>query len=203
MERYNRQILLPEIGQEGQERLKKARVLIVGVGGLGCPIALYLAGAGVGTIGLIDNDTVSASNLQRQVLYTEAEIGLPKAVQAQKHLQALNSESDIKAYPTRLTAGNAEEIIEQYDIIVDGCDNFETRYLINDVCVRLDKIYVYGAIRDFDGQISVFNYKGIPGLIGCAEANEVVKIICGYGDVMSGKLWYINLKTLETYTILL
>ena len=230
MERYNRQILLPEIGQEGQERLKKERVLIDCVGGLGCPIALYLAGAGVGTIGLIDNDTVSASNLQRQVLYTEAEIGLPKAVQAQKHLQALNSESDIKAYPTRLTVGNAEEIIKQYDIIVDGCDNFETRYLINDVCVRLDKIYVYGAIRDFDGQISVFNYKGgktyrdlfpdeaemlsmpqpskgvigfIPGLIGCAEANEVVKIICGYGDVMSGKLWYINLKTLETYTILL
>ncbi len=230
MERYNRQILLPEIGQEGQERLKKARVLIVGAGGLGSPIALYLAGAGVGTIGLIDDDTVSASNLQRQVLYTEAEIGLPKAIQAQKHLKALNSELDIRAYPVRLTDENAEEIIKQYDIVADGCDNFKTRYLINDACVRLDKTYVYGAIRAFDGQVSVFNYKGgktyrdlfpneaemlsmpqppkgvigfTPGLIGCAEANEVVKIICGYGDIMSGKLWYIDLKTLETYTILL
>ena len=231
MERYNRQLLLPEIGEEGQARLKAARVLIVGVGGLGSPIALYLAGAGIGTIGLIDNDTVSENNLQRQVLYTEAEIGLPKAIQAQKRLEALNSNIRINAYPTRLTPDNAKEIIADYDIIVDGCDNFATRYLIDDTCAILNKVYVYGAIRAFEGQVSVFLYdksgkryrdlypdekemlsmphppKGVmgvtPGLVGCAEANEVIKIICGYGDILAGKLWQINLKTMETYTILL
>ena len=228
--RYNRQIILPEIAEEGQEKLKDARVLIVGVGGLGSPIALYLAGAGVGTIGLVDDDVVSESNLQRQVLYTEQEVGLPKAIQAQKHLQCLNGTLQIHAYPTRLTAENAETIFADYDIIVDGCDNFATRYLINDTCVRLNKVYVYGAIRAFDGQVSVFNYqngknyrdlfpdesemvsmppppKGVlgltPGVIGCIEAGEVIKIICGYGEVLSGKLWHIDLKTMESYTILL
>lgn len=227
MERYNRQLILPEIGEEGQARLKQARVLIVGVGGLGSPIALYLTGAGVGNIGLVDDDVVSETNLQRQVIYREDEVGLSKALQAQKHLQALNSEVNIEAYPVRLTYENAESIIAQYDIVVDGCDNFATRYLINDTCVRLNKVYVYGAIRAFDGQVSVFNYRGgktyrdlfpdeaemlsmphplkgvmgfTPGLIGSAEANEVVKIICGYGEVLSGKLWHIDLKTLETYT---
>lgn len=227
MERYNRQLILPEIGEEGQARLKQARVLIVGVGGLGSPIALYLTGAGVGNIGLVDDDVVSETNLQRQVIYREDEVGLSKALQAQKHLQALNSEVNIEAYPVRLTYENAESIIAQYDIVVDGCDNFATRYLINDTCVRLNKVYVYGAIHAFDGQVSVFNYRGgktyrdlfpdeaemlsmphppkgvmgfTPGLIGSAEANEVVKIICGYGEVLSGKLWHIDLKTLETYT---
>lgn len=227
MERYNRQLILPEIGEEGQARLKQARVLIVGVGGLGSPIALYLTGAGVGNIGLVDDDVVSETNLQRQVIYREDEVGLSKALQAQKHLQALNSEVNIEAYPVHLTYENAESIIAQYDIVVDGCDNFATRYLINDTCVRLNKVYVYGAIRAFDGQVSVFNYRGgktyrdlfpdeaemlsmphplkgvmgfTPGLIGSAEANEVVKIICGYGEVLSGKLWHIDLKTLETYT---
>lgn len=230
MERYNRQIILSEIGEEGQKRLKEARVLIIGVGGLGSPIALYLAGAGVGHIGLVDDDVISESNLQRQVLYTEGEVGLPKAIQAQKRLQALNSTLQIDAYPTRLTSDNAASIMADYDIIVDGCDNFATRYLINDVCVRLNKIYVYGAIRAFDGQVSVFNYRGgktyrdlfpdeaemlsmphppkgvlgvTPGLVGCVEAGEVLKIICGYGEVLSGKLWHIDLKTMETYTILL
>ena len=230
MERYNRQIILSEIGEEGQKRLKEARVLIVGVGGLGSPIALYLAGAGVGHIGLVDDDVVSESNLQRQVLYTEGEVGLPKAIQAQKRLQALNGTLQIDAYSTRLTSDNAASIMADYDIIVDGCDNFATRYLINDVCVRLNKIYVYGAIRAFDGQVSVFNYRGgktyrdlfpdeagmlsmphppkgvlgvTPGLVGCVEAGEVLKIICGYGEVLSGKLWQIDLKTMETYTILL
>lgn len=230
IERYNRQMILPEIGEEGQARLSAARVLIVGVGGLGSPIALYLAGAGVGTIGLIDDDVVSESNLQRQVLYTEAEVGMPKALQACTRLKALNSRIQVKAYPERLTPENAARIFTDYDIIVDGCDNFTTRYLINDICVQLGKVYVYGAIRAFDGQVSVFNYQGgknyrdlfpdelemlsmpappkgvlgvTPGLIGCVEASEVIKIICGYGDVMSGKLWQINLKTLESYTILL
>lgn len=228
--RYNRQILLDEIGEDGQLRLKQARVLIVGVGGLGSPIALYLTGAGVGTLGLIDDDTVSESNLQRQVLYSEPEIGLSKAEQAGKRLQALNSQVHIETYSERLTADNAEAIIGRYDLVVDGCDNFATRYLINDTCVRMGKIYIYGAIRAFDGQVSVFNYQGgpdyrrlfpdeeemyamphppkgvlgvTPGLIGCAEANEALKIIVGYGEVLSGKLWQIDLKTMETFTILI
>lgn len=228
MERYNRQIILPEVGAEGQERLNNAKVLIVGVGGLGSPIALYLAGAGVGTIGLVDDDTVSISNLQRQVLYSEAEVDLPKALQAKKRLEALNSSIRLNAYPTRLGKENAEEIISQYDIIVDGCDNFATRYLINDTCVKLGKIYVYGAIRAFDGQVSVFNYRGgpdyrhlfpdesemlsmphppkgvlgvTPGMVGCAEAAEVLKIIGGYGEVLSGKLWVIDLQTMLTNII--
>lgn len=228
--RYNRQILLDEIGEDGQLRLKQARVLIVGVGGLGSPIALYLTGAGVGTLGLIDDDTVSESNLQRQVLYSEPEIGLSKAEQAGKRLQALNSQVHIETYSERLTADNAEAIIGGYDLVVDGCDNFATRYLINDTCVRMGKVYIYGAIRAFDGQVSVFNYQGgpdyrrlfpdeeemyamphppkgvlgvTPGLIGCAEANEALKIIVGYGEVLSGKLWQIDLKTMETFTILI
>ena len=228
MERYNRQIILPELGKEGQQRLQHAKVLIVGVGGLGSPAALYLAGAGVGTIGLADDDVVSISNLQRQVLYNESEIGRSKAFQAKKHLEVLNSEIEIKAYPFRLTEENAEELIGQYDIVVDGCDNFATRYLINDTCVKLEKIYVYGAIRAFDGQVSVFNYRGgpdyrhffpdeeemfsmphppkgvlgvTPGIIGCVEAAEVLKIISGYGEVLSGKLWMIDLKTMQTNLI--
>ena len=227
-ERYNRQILLSEIGLEGQEKLSKARVLIVGVGGLGSPISLYLAGAGVGTIGLMDGDVVDESNLQRQVLYSEPEVGLSKAEQAGKRLKALNDNIQLDVYAERLTEGNAMEIISQYDIVVDGCDNFATRYLINDTCVALNKIYVYGAIRAFEGQVSVFNYQGgpnfrtffpdeeemyqlpplpkgvmgvTPGLVGCAEANEVIKIICGYGEVLSGKLWFIDLKTMESQIV--
>lgn len=223
--RYNRQILLSEIGPTGQDKLSKARVLIVGVGGLGSPISLYLSGAGVGTIGLMDDDVVDESNLQRQVLYSENEIGLSKAKQAGKRLKALNDNIQVDVYPTRLTKENATEIISRYDIIVDGCDNFATRYIINDTCVALNKIYVYGAIRAFEGQVSVFNYqdgpnfrtffpdeeemyqlpplpKGVmgvtPGLVGCAEANEVIKIICGYGEILSGKLWQIDLKTMES-----
>lgn len=230
MERYNRQIILPELGESGQEKLKNAKVLIVGVGGLGSPIALYLTGAGVGNIGLIDDDVVSESNLQRQVLYSEAEVGMPKAIKAQKRLNALNSQIKIDAYNTRLTKDNAEEIIGKYDIVVDGCDNFKTRYIINDTCIKLGKTYVYGAIRAFDGQVSVFNYQGgrnyrdlfpdeeemllmpappkgvigvTPGLVGCVQANEVIKIICGFGEILSGKLWFIDLKTLQTNTILL
>lgn len=228
MERYNRQIILPEVGEEGQQRLKQAKVLIVGVGGLGSPIALYLAGAGVGTIGLLDNDTVSVNNLQRQVLYSEAEVGMPKALQAQKRLQALNSQITVHAHPVRLTAENAESYLREYDIVVDGCDNFATRYLINDTCVKLGKVYVYGAIRAFDGQVSVFNYNGgpnyrhffpneaemlsmpdppkgvlgvTPGIVGCAEASEVLKIIGGYGEVLSGRLWVIDLKTMQSHLL--
>ena len=210
--RYDRQMILPEIGEEGQRKLKQAKVLIVGVGGLGSPIALYLAGAGVGCIGLVDDDVVSISNLQRQVLYSEKELGKPKAICA--------------ADPTRLTEENAQEIISQYDIVVDGCDNFPTRYLINDICAKTGKVYVYGAICGFEGQVSVFHYgeekkdyrdlypdeeemkrmppppKGVmgitPAVTGSIEATEVLKIICGFGEVLSGKLWTIDLRTLQS-----
>lgn len=226
MERYSRQILLPEIGEEGQARLQAAKVLIVGVGGLGSPIALYLAGAGVGTIGLVDDDVVSLSNLQRQVLYTEEELGDLKAVCAAMRLTTLNSGITVNACPGRLSPENARELISQYDIIVDGCDNFATRYLINDLCMELSKPYVYGAICGFEGQVSVFNQgttpknyrdlyphedemlrmppppKGVmgvtPAVVGSIEATEVLKIICGFGEVLSGKLWTIDLRTLQS-----
>lgn len=228
-ERYARQCILPEIGVEGQAKLKQAKVLLVGVGGLGSPIALYLTGAGVGTLGLIDDDKVSISNLQRQILYNEAEVGSSKAEQAHERLQALNSEIQIESYPFRLTPDNAEEIIGAYDMVVDGCDNFSTRYLINDTCLKMNKIYVYGAIRAFDGQVSVFNYPGgrsnyrslfpdeeeiltmphppkgvigvTPGIVGCVEATEVIKIIVGFGEILSDKLWTIDLKSMRTEII--
>ena len=224
--RYDRQILLPEIGEEGQEKLKAAKVLIVGVGGLGSPIALYLAGAGVGTIGLVDDDVVSISNLQRQVLYSEEELGDFKAVCAAMRLTALNSEIKINSCPGRLSKENAQELINAYDIIVDGCDNFTTRYLINDSCTALGKPYVYGAISGFEGQVSVFNYrdnpknyrdlypdeeemlrlpppsKGVmgvtPAITGSVQATEVLKIICGFGEVLAGKLWTIDLRTWQS-----
>ncbi|MEG2514995.1 MAG: HesA/MoeB/ThiF family protein, partial [Bacteroidaceae bacterium] len=159
LNRYDRQTLLPEIGEEGQRKLSAAKVLLIGMGGLGSPIALYLVGAGVGTIGLVDDDVVSITNLQRQIIYTEAEIGQSKVLCAQKRLQQLNSEIIINSFPIRLDKDNAETIISQYDIVVDGCDNFATRYLINDTCILLNKVYVYGAIRSFEGQVPVFNYK--------------------------------------------
>lgn len=224
--RYNRQIILPEIGEEGQQKLQKAKVLIVGVGGLGSPIALYLSGAGVGTIGLVDDDVVSITNLQRQVLYTEKELDKPKVLCAAERLSALNSEVVFRTYPTRLSTDNARELITDYDIIVDGCDNFATRYLINDICAEQNKPYVYGAICGFEGQVSVFHYgdsnknyrdlypdeeemrqlppppKGVigvtPAVVGSIEANEVLKIICGYGDILSGELWTIDLRTLQS-----
>ena len=224
--RYDRQIILPEIGETGQNRLKKAKVLIIGVGGLGSPIALYLAGAGVGHIGLIDDDLVSISNLQRQVLYSEKELGKSKAICAAERLAVLNSEIRIQAYPVRLTEENARKIIGEYDMVVDGCDNFATRYLVNDICIELEKPYIYGAICGFEGQVSVFNYgdrkrnyrnlypdeeemkrlppppKGVmgvtPAVVGSIEATEVLKIICRFGDVLAGELWTIDLRTLQS-----
>ena len=224
--RYDRQMILPEIGEEGQKKLQEAKVLIVGVGGLGSPIALYLAGAGVGCLGLVDDDSVSISNLQRQVLYSEEELGKPKAVCAAQRLTSLNSEIETRYYSTRLTAENAYRIIQEYDIVVDGCDNFDTRYLINDICIEQGKPYVYGAICGFEGQVSVFNYgnrkksyrdlypdeeemkrmpppsKGVmgitPAVVGSIEATEVLKIICGFGDVLAGELWTIDLRTLQS-----
>ena len=152
MTRYSRQISLPEIGEGGQEKLHKARVLIVGAGGLGSPAALYLAGAGVGTIGLADDDTVGISNLQRQVLYTENEVGQLKVHCAAQRLRALNGNIEVNVYPFRLNRENARRLIADYDIVVDGCDNFSTRYLISDSCSALHKPYVYGAIQGFEGK---------------------------------------------------
>lgn len=224
--RYDRQTILPEIGEEGQKKLLDAKVLIVGVGGLGSPIALYLAGAGVGCIGLVDDDVVSISNLQRQVLYSEKELGKSKAICAAERLSALNSEIKVQPYSTRLTGDNAFDIIGEYDMVVDGCDNFATRYLINDICIQQGKPYIYGAICGFEGQVSVFNFgkrkksyrdlypdeeemkrmppppKGVmgitPAVVGSIEATEALKVIGGFGDVLAGELWTIDLRTLQS-----
>lgn len=225
---YHRQTLLPEIGEEGQQKLKQAKVLIVGVGGLGCPIALYLATAGVGCLGLIDDDVVSLSNLHRQVLYDEADIGQPKAECAVRHLQKKNSDIELTAYPMRLTKENAETLIRDYDIVVDGCDNHATRYLISDVCHRLQKPYVYAAIGAFQGQVGILCYdhdaptyrtlfpdeeamlsveagKGVigttPAVVGSIAANEVLKLTVGFGEALIGKILFIDLLTLDIQKI--
>lgn len=229
--RYDRQISLPEIGEEGQEKLRRARVLIIGVGGLGSPIALYLTSAGVGTLGLVDDDNVSISNLQRQVLYAEADVEQPKAECAARRLQALNSEVEIHTYPFRLDKENVNALITDYDIIVDGCDNFATRYLVSDACAILGKPYIYGAIQGFEGQVSVFchptdfkTYRDLypdeeetlrmpspdksvigvtPAIVGSVEASEVLKLISGYGELLAGKLWTIDLRTMQSYILLI
>lgn len=230
MERYQRQIALPEIGEEGQALLSQARVLIVGVGGLGSPIALYLAGAGVGCLGLVDDDCVSLSNLQRQILYTEQEVGQPKALCAARRLFQLNSSITIHPYPQRLTAETIDEILCQYDLVVDGCDNFATRFLINDHCAKRGIPYIYGGICGFEGQVSVFPNDGTsrssyrtlypdeaatlamphpskavigvtPGIVGCVEAAEAIKLICHVGEPLVDRLWTIDLRTMQTYLI--
>lgn len=227
-ERYHRQFLLPEIGQEGQEKLNRAKVLIVGAGGLGCPNALYLTGAGVGTIGLVDADTVSLSNLHRQIIYTEAEVGLPKVKCAASHLHRMNRHVRIHPYPFDLTTANAMDIICQYDLVIDGTDNYSTRYIISDTCAHLHKPYIYGAITGFEGQVALLchpsgkrTYRDLypfetgmgstpagqevmpltPGVVGCMQANEALKIICGYGHPLIDRLWTIDLRTLETNII--
>ncbi|TBW27154.1 HesA/MoeB/ThiF family protein [Gramella sp. KN1008] len=216
--RYDRQIKLKGIGEEGQERLRKARVLIVGVGGLGCPAAQYLAGAGIGSIGLVDHDRISFSNLHRQLLFGEEDIGRSKALVAKEKLQQINSEIEIEVFEQALNMENAERLFQEYDIILDGTDNFETKYLINDASILTGKPWVYASIYKNEGQLSVFNYQdgpsyrclfpkttsenisceetgvlGItPGLLGIMQATEVLKIILDLGDVFSGKLKLIN-----------
>jgi len=217
MSRYSRQTILPEVGIEGQAKLTNASVLVVGAGGLGSPVLLYLAAAGVGRLGIIDADKVDVTNLQRQVIYVTEDEGKSKAETAAKRLSALNPEINIDTYPVWLSKENALEIFSQYDIIVDGSDNFATRYLVNDACVILKKPLVFGSIFKFEGQVSVFNYKGgptyrclfpeppaagevpncseigvigvLPGIIGTLQANEVIKIILEKGDVLSGILY--------------
>ena len=229
MHRYNRHITLPEIGLEGQQKLIQSKVLVIGAGGLGCPILQYLTAAGVGSIGIIDFDVVDILNLQRQVLYGSSSLGQNKALAAKKRLEDLNSDVNITAYPEALTHQNAINLFKNYDIIVDGSDNFETRYLVNDACIITNKPLVFGAIYKFEGQVSVFNYQNGPsyrclfpnppqknsipncseigvlgvlaGVIGCLQANEVLKIILGIGDTLSGKLLLYNALSLQNTII--
>jgi len=203
--RYNRQMMLPEIGETGQEKLKNAKVLVIGAGGLGCPILQYLTTAGIGTIGIIDFDQIELHNLHRQILYTEDQVGQAKVTTAESILKTLNPLVNIIAFEEKLTAENAEHIIANFDVIVDGCDNFATRYLVNDTCVKLRKSLIYGSILKFEGQIAVFNHKNsknlrdlfpeppnpedvpncslngvmgtLPGIIGTMMAHETLKLI--------------------------
>lgn len=217
--RYDRQIKLDEVGVSGQEKLSKTSVLIVGVGGLGCPAAQYLAGAGIGKIGLMDHDRVSLSNLHRQLLFDEQDIGNPKASVAREKLQRINSEIEIEVFEEALTKDNAEEIFRKFDIILDGTDNFETKYLINDACILAEKPWVYASIYKNEGQLSVFNVNdgpsyrclfpkttrqnisceatgvlGVtPGILGLMQAAEVLKMVLETGDIFSGKLKLINI----------
>lgn len=214
--RYNRHLILDQVGQIGQEKLKAAKVLVVGAGGLGCPVLQYLTAAGVGTIGIIDFDTVALSNLQRQILFTTTDIGKNKAEVAADRLRQVNPHVDFQVYMERLSSINALRIFADYDLIVDGTDNFSSRYLVNDACVLTNKPFVFGSIYSFEGQVSVFNYKGgasyrclfpvppkpgsvkncseigvlgvLPGIIGTQQANEALKIILGIGEPLSGKL---------------
>ncbi|HEX5023069.1 MAG TPA: molybdopterin-synthase adenylyltransferase MoeB [Candidatus Binatia bacterium] len=227
--RYSRHFLLPEVGEDGQAKLLQAKVLMIGAGGLGSPSAYYLAAAGVGTIGIIDNDVVDISNLQRQILHANDRVGMPKVESAKKTLEALNPDVKVVPYQAKLTSENALEIIRDYDMVVDGCDNFPTRYLVNDACVLTGKPNVHGSIFQFEGQATVF-YPGkgpcyrclypepppaemapscaeagvlgvLPGLIGVIEALEAVKMILGKGETLVGRLLHFNTLTMEINTL--
>ena len=227
--RYNRQIILPELGEEGQHKLKKAKVLVIGAGGLGCPALYYLSAAGVGNIGVIDDDTVDVSNLHRQIMYNESDIGKEKALCVKEKITQFNPNTEVNVYPKKLSIDNALHLIKHYDIVLDGSDNFATRYLVNDACVILKKPFVYGAVFQFNGQVSVFNFKGgptyrclfpepptegtmpscseagvigvLPGIIGSYQASEVIKLITGIGKPLSGQLFMIDLRTNFSQTI--
>jgi molybdopterin/thiamine biosynthesis adenylyltransferase len=220
--RYSKQIMIPGIGIKGQGMLKQAKVLVVGAGGLGCPVLQYLTVAGVGKISVIEFDMVDESNLQRQVLYGSSDVGKLKSIIAKNRLEHLNSFCEFGIFNLRLDASNALTVLKDFDVIVDATDNLETRYIINDSCVILDKPMVHGAIYKYEGVVSVFNYKGgptyrcfnpsqekdkyknplpaqvglfgvLPGIIGTYMANEVIKIITETGDVVAGKILLINI----------
>lgn len=231
--RYNRHIIIPGFGMEAQKKLKQAKVLIVGSGGLGSPALLYLAAAGVGTLGIVDFDVVDDSNLQRQVLFGVESVGKPKVEAAKERLLSLNPHLDIILHNTHINSSNALDIIKDYDVVADGTDNFPTRYLVNDACVLLDKPNVYASIFQFDGQVSVFNYVNregergpnyrdlyptppppglvpscaeggvlgvLPGIIGCLQASEVIKVITGVGETLSGRFFTFDALQFETRT---
>jgi sulfur-carrier protein adenylyltransferase/sulfurtransferase len=221
--RYDRQIILPEIGLSGQDKLQKAKVMVVGVGGLGTAILPYLAGAGIGEIGVIDHDFISISNLQRQVIYKTSALGKSKVNEAKTFLLELNPEIKVNAIHEKLSHENALLLFQDYDIVIDATDNLNTKYLINDACCVLNKPFVYGSLHKFQGQVSVFNYQNGPtyrclfsqeeketkncnetgvlgvsaGIIGMFQANEVLKIIIGIGEVLSGKILIYNLLNNE------
>tara|TARA_B100000676_G_scaffold155535_1_gene153283 strand:- start:1122 stop:2246 length:1125 start_codon:yes stop_codon:yes gene_type:complete len=227
--RYARHLVLPEVGPEGQLALQEASVLVVGAGGLGSPALLYLAAAGIGRIGLIDDDTVDITNLQRQVLHSTSEVGESKAASAERRISDLNPEVIVEAIEGRLDASNALEIIDRYDIVIDGTDNFETRYLIGDACEILDKPWVFGSIHRFEGQVATFNHEGgpnyrdlfpeppedglapncaeagvlgvLPGIIGSIQATEAIKVILGIGDSLSGELLVVDALSMRFRTL--
>ncbi len=220
IERYSRHIILPEVGLDGQKRLKAASVLCIGTGGLGSPLLLYLAAAGIGRIGIVDFDIVDSSNLQRQIIHGTSWVGKPKIQSAKNRILEINPACQVDLYETRLSSENAIKIMEPYDVIVDGTDNFPTRYLTNDACVLLNKPNVYGSIFRFEGQATVFNYEGgpnyrdlypeppppgmvpscaeggvlgvLPGIIGTIQATETIKIILGAKNTLSGRLLLYN-----------
>jgi adenylyltransferase/sulfurtransferase len=228
-ERNSRQINLTGFGPAAQEKLQQAKVLVVGAGGLGVPVLQYLAAMGVGTIGIVDGDTISVSNLNRQVLYTEAEVGLPKAAVAAGKLRQQNSTITLLPYEVFLHTKNALEIMQAFDLVIDGSDNFSTRYLINDACVMLGKPFVYGAIQQYEGHVSVFNLENgptyrclypdfpsageipdcntagvlgvVPGIIGCQQALEAVKVITGIGKTASGYLRIFDFLNNDQYDV--
>jgi len=219
-ERYSRHLILPEVGLEGQKKLKAASILCVGTGGLGSPLLLYLAAAGVGRLGIVDFDVVDFSNLQRQVIHGTSWVGKPKIESAKNRILEINPYCQVDLYETQFTSENALKIAEPYDMIIDGTDNFPTRYLVNDTCVLLNKPNVYGSIFRFEGQATVFNYEGgpnyrdlypeppppglvpscaeggvlgiLPGIIGVIQATEAIKIILGQGTTLSGRLLLFN-----------
>ncbi|MBI3873185.1 MAG: molybdopterin-synthase adenylyltransferase MoeB, partial [candidate division Zixibacteria bacterium] len=231
LRRWSRQVRLPQIGPDGQEKLARARVAIVGMGGLGCPAALYLAAAGVGTLGLIDDDAVELSNIQRQILYGEPDAGRGKVAVAAERLQPLHAGLRLNLHPTRLVAANAMELLAGYDIVIDGNDNFPTRYAVNDACVLLNKPNVYGSVLQFEGRASLFvpgqgpcyrclyaeppplglvpncaeaGVLGVlPGVIGSIQAAEAIKWICGIGETLVGRLLVVDMLAMafEQFTI--
>ncbi len=228
LERYNRHIILPEIGIDGQTKLSKAKVLVVGAGGLGSPVLTYLTASGIGNIGIVDDDVVSLSNLQRQILYKTNDINQIKADKAKERLLENNPDIKIDIYNTRINSENAIAIAKNYNIIVDCTDNYESRYIIDSASKELNIPMVYGSISKFSGQVSVFNYRGgksykdlfeekpeidendasrlgvlgvLPGIIGAIQANEVIKIVLRISGVLSNRLFLLNSKTMETKQI--
>ena len=220
IERFSRHLILPEVGMEGQKKLKAAKILLIGTGGLGSPLGMYLSAAGIGKLGLVDFDVVDKSNLQRQVIHGTKDVGRPKIVSAREKINDINPHVEVESYETGLTSENAMEIVKNYDIVIDGTDNFPTRYLVNDACVLLNKPNVYGSIFRFEGQNSVFwAEKGpcyrclypeppppgmvpscaeggvigiLPGIIGLIQANEAVKLIIGQGSPLIGRFLTFN-----------
>ncbi len=223
--RYHRQIILPQVGIEGQKRLKSASILLVGAGGLGSPAALYLAAAGVGRLGVVDDDVVELSNLQRQVLHDTPSVGRSKTESAHRRIARINPDVQVEEYPVRLDSDNALSILRGWDVVVDGSDNFPTRYLVNDACVLLGIPFVYGAIFRFEGQASVFAHQGgpcyrclfrdppppdmvpscaeagvlgvLPGLVGTVQATEAIKLVLGVGDPLIGRLLLVDTLQME------